>query len=116
MLIILGSIGRSRKVTQSQSESLNLATSREIVVRHKVGLHARPAAQFVKTAARFKSSVTVSNLSKGTPPANAKSILSVLSAAVQVSDRIRLIADGADEETAIAALCELIDSNFGEPG
>ena len=108
-------VDRLKKVTPSRSESFNLATSREIVVRHKVGLHARPAAQFVKTAALFKSSVTVSNLSKGMPPANAKSILSVLSAAVQMSDRIRLMAEGADEENAIAALCELIDGNFGEP-
>jgi len=92
-----------------------LTTSHDIVVRHKVGLHARPAAQFVKAAARYKSSITVANLTKGTPPANAKSILSVLSAAVQMSDRIRLIAEGVDEENAISALCELIDSNFGEP-
>ena len=84
-------------------------------MRNKVGLHARPAAQFVKTAARFKSSITVANLSKGTPPANAKSILSVLTAAVQMNDRIRLNADGADEAEAVAALCVLIDTNFGEP-
>jgi phosphotransferase system HPr (HPr) family protein len=92
-----------------------VAVSSEIVVRHKVGLHARPAAQFVKTAARFKSSITVENLSRGTSPANAKSILSVLSAAVQMDDRIRLSAEGADESTAVAALRELIESNFGEP-
>ena len=92
-----------------------MAASSEIVIRNKVGLHARPAAQFVKTAARFKSSITVANLSKGTPPANAKSILSVLTAAVQMNDRIRLNADGADEAEAVAALCVLIDTNFGEP-
>jgi len=92
-----------------------VAASSEIVIRNKVGLHARPAAQFVKTAARFKSSITVANLSKGTPPANAKSILSVLTAAVQMNDRIRLNADGADEAEAVAALCVLIDTNFGEP-
>jgi len=92
-----------------------LAASSDIVVRHKVGLHARPAAQFVKTAARFKSNITLENLSKSAPPANAKSILSVLSVAVQMNDRIRLNAEGADEAAAIAALCELIDGNFGEP-
>ena len=91
-----------------------MTASNEIVVRHKVGLHARPAAQFVKTASRFSSRISVENLSKGSKPANAKSILSVLSVAVQMDDRIRIIADGADEEAATAALCELIDSNFGE--
>jgi len=92
-----------------------LTATREIVVRHTVGLHARPAAQFVKTATRFASSITISNLSKGTLPANAKSILSVLAAAVQGNEQIRLSAEGADEDAAIAALCELIDGNFGEP-
>ncbi len=93
-----------------------MTVSDEMVVRNKVGLHARPAAQFVKTAARFKCSITVENLNKGTAPVNAKSILSVLSVAVQMNDRIRLTADGADEADALTALHGLIDSNFGEPG
>ncbi len=92
-----------------------MTVSDEIVVRNKVGLHARPAAQFVKAAAHFKCSITVENLSKGTAPANAKSILSVLSVAVQMNDRIRLAANGADEADALTALHELIDGNFGEP-
>jgi phosphotransferase system HPr (HPr) family protein len=92
-----------------------LAVSAEIIVRNKVGLHARPAATFVKTAAGFKSRITVENLSKGTPAASAKSILSVLGAAVQKDDAIRVVADGEDEIAAIAALSELVETNFGEP-
>ena len=91
-----------------------MTTAHEIVVRNTVGLHARPAAQFVKTANQFKSKVSVENLSKDTPPANAKSILSVLSIAVQMNDRIRLTIEGSDEAAALAALCDLIESNFGE--
>jgi phosphocarrier protein HPr len=91
-----------------------LSASREIIVRHKVGLHARPAALFVKAAAGFTSRITVENLTKGTAPANAKSILSVLSVAVQMHDRVRLTADGNDAEAAVTALCDLINSNFGE--
>ena len=85
-------------------------------MRNKVGLHARPAAQFVKTANQFKSRLTVENLTKGTPPANAKSILSVLSIAVQMNDRVRLSGEGGDEAAALSALCDLIESNFGEAG
>jgi len=85
------------------------------VVRNKVGLHARPAASFVKMAAGFKARITVENLTKGTPPASAKSILSVLSSAVQKDDKVRLTAEGEDEAAAIAALSELIKANFGEP-
>ncbi len=91
-----------------------MTASCEIVVRNKVGLHARPAAQFVKAANQYKSKTMVENLSKGTPPANAKSILSLLSIAVQMNDRIRLTSEGLDEAAALAALSELIETNFGQ--
>jgi phosphocarrier protein HPr len=91
-----------------------LSVSKEIEVLHKVGLHARPAAIFVKTANGFASRITVENLTKGTKAVNAKSILSLLLAAVQMNDRVRITADGNDEEAAVSALCELIKSNFGE--
>jgi len=91
-----------------------LSVSKEIQVLHKVGLHARPAAMFVKTANGFASRITVENLSKGTSTVNAKSILSVLLAAVQMHDRVRITADGNDEEEAISTLYDLIKNNFGE--
>lgn len=91
-----------------------MSISREIVVRHKVGLHARPAALLVKAASGFASRIIVENLTKGSASANTKSILSVLSVAVQMDDRIRITADGNDAEAAVIALCDLINSNFGE--
>lgn len=91
-----------------------MATSCDVVVHSKVGLHARPAALFIKTAGGFSSRITVENLTRGTQPVNAKSILSVLSAGVRMDDQIRITADGADEEVAIAALSDLVNSNFGE--
>lgn len=84
------------------------------MVRHKAGLHARPAAAFVKTAQRFTADITVENLTRGTTVANAKSILSLLLSAVQMNDQVRICADGGDEEEAVDALCELISNNFGE--
>ncbi len=91
-----------------------MATSNDVVISHKLGLHARPAAMFVQTAARFSSRITLENLSRGTPPVNAKSILGVLSAGVKQSEQIRITAEGADEAAAVSALTELIASNFGE--
>ncbi len=91
-----------------------MATSCDVVVRSKVGLHARPAALFIKTAGGFSSRISVENLTRDTKPVNAKSILSVLSAGVRMGDQIRITADGADEEAAIAALSDLVNSNFGE--
>jgi phosphocarrier protein len=86
----------------------------EIIVEHEVGLHARPAALFVKAATEFSSEISVENLSSNEDPVNAKSILGILAAGVQKDHQIRIVADGEDEEQALAALHELIESNFGE--
>jgi phosphocarrier protein HPr len=91
-----------------------LATSNEVVIQNKVGLHARPAALFVRTAASYTAKVTLENLTRGTKPVNAKSIISVLTAAAKLDDRIRITADGNDEEAAVEALSELVNSKFGE--
>ena len=91
-----------------------MATTNEVVVTHNVGLHARPAAVFVKAASGFASQITVENLTKGKSPVNAKSILGLLSAGVQMQDQIRITATGSDEAAAVAALSDLILSNFGE--
>ncbi len=85
-----------------------------LTVRNKVGLHARPAALFVRTANKFKANIKVENLSRGSSPVNAKSILSLLTAAVECNHRIRVSAEGEDEVEAVMALKELVDSNFGE--
>ncbi|MGZ5968752.1 MAG: ATP-binding protein, partial [Polyangiales bacterium] len=58
----------------------------------------------VPTAMEVRPRITVENLTKGTPPSNARSILSVLSAAVQKDDNIRIIAEGEDESDALEAL------------
>jgi len=91
-----------------------LAVSKEIRVRNEVGLHARPAALFVKTAAKYKSKISVTNLTKNKPAGNAKSILGVLSCGVSQDDLICITADGEDEVEALGALENLIDQNFVE--
>jgi phosphotransferase system HPr (HPr) family protein len=91
-----------------------LATSHEIIVQHKVGLHARPAALFVKTAVRFASEITLENVTRKSEPVNAKSILRVLAAGVKMNDQVRITATGNDEENAVTELVSLIQNNFGE--
>ena len=88
----------------------------ELVVRHSAGLHARPAAQFVKLAASFPCTITVQNLTTQKPPANAKSVLSVMTQGVVQNTKIRVAADGERAEEARAALQALVDGNFGEGG
>lgn len=91
-----------------------MPVSDEIVVQHEVGLHARPAAQFVKLAASYGANIQVENLTKNTNPVNAKSIISVLSINVVHDDKIRITAEGDDEREALEALVDLIERNFGE--
>lgn len=78
----------------------------------EVGLHARPAAEFVKQAGRFQSGIQVRNISKGTAWVDAKSILSILTLGVEKGHEIELKSEGADEETAIRSLSDLIASDF----
>ncbi len=78
---------------------------------NKVGLHARPASQFVQTAARFSSSITVSYQSR---QANAKSIIQVMGLGAGGGADIALYAEGVDAEEAIAALQQLVAEKFGE--
>ena len=85
--------------------------TREITVKNEVGLHARPATYFIQKANEFKSSIWVE---KDERRVNAKSLLGVLSLGIVKGTAITIIADGADEEAAIATLSELIDSGFSE--
>lgn len=84
---------------------------REVIINNQVGLRARPATFFIQKANEFKSSIWVE---KDERRVNAKSLLGVLSLGVVKGTSINLIADGADEEEAIATLAELIDSDFSE--
>ena len=85
--------------------------SHNITVSNSVGLHARPATFFVQKANSFKSSIWVE---KEDCRVNAKSLLGVLSVGISKGTAITLIADGADEGEAVAALVALIDGEFGE--
>jgi len=85
-----------------------------IRVKHKVGLHARPAALFVQTAAKFTSKIKVKNLTANGVFVDAKSIIMVLTLGVMNEHEVVIQADGADSDAALGALTYLIETNFGE--
>ena len=85
-----------------------------IQVRHKVGLHARPAAMFVQTAAKFSSKIRVKNLTANGNFVDAKSIIMVLTLGVMKDHEVVIQTDGTDADSALAALKSLIEGNFGE--
>ncbi len=80
---------------------------KEIVIKNKTGLHARPAADFVKAAYNFKSDITVL---KGKIEINGKSIMGILTLAATYNTKLILKADGEDEDKAIEVLSKILES------
>ena len=81
-------------------------------VINEVGLHARPASEFVKLAGQFQADLQVRNETTGSAAVDAKSILSVLTLGVEKGHEIELTGEGKDESEALQALRELIESDF----
>ena len=84
---------------------------KDVVVQNQVGLHARPATFFIQKANEFKSSIWVE---KEERRVNAKSLLGVLSLGIIGGTQIRIITDGADEQTAAEELVKLVESGFND--
>lgn len=87
------------------------AATREVVIRNRLGLHARAAAQFVKTAGRFQAEITVE---VGRQRVNGKSIMGLLMLAAAQGTPLTLRATGGDGSAALQALADLVEARFGE--
>ena len=81
-------------------------------VINEVGLHARPAAIFVKESNRYQSTIRVRNLTSQSRWTDAKSILGVLTLGVEKDHEVELQIEGPDEDQAAVNLSELIITNF----
>jgi phosphocarrier protein len=84
---------------------------REIRVINQLGLHARPAAQLVKTTSRFKSEVFIT---RDDLTVNAKSIMGVMMLAAELGAVLKFKVDGVDEQEAMEAIESVFHSKFGE--
>lgn len=84
----------------------------EITIHHEAGLHLRPAATFVQTAARFNADIRVQNVSKETAVQDAKSAMGVMLLKVSKDDTILITAEGDDAQAALDELTRLIESDF----
>jgi len=83
----------------------------EVQIVNRLGLHARAAARFVHLANRFACRIVVN---KGGSSVDGKSILGLLTLAAGKGTRLRLSADGQDEERAVSELAKLVRDRFGE--
>jgi phosphocarrier protein HPr len=84
---------------------------RHVQIVNRNGLHARPAAEIVKTASKFKSDITIT---REDLEVNGKSIMGVMMLAAEFGSTIQLRASGPDASEALDALERLIAAKFGE--
>ena len=83
----------------------------EVVIENRNGLHARPAAMFVKISSRYRAEVWVE---KDGERVNGKSIMGLMMLAAGKGSRLQVIAEGTDAEKAVAEIKNLVETRFGE--
>ena len=88
-----------------------MTCEREVRIENRNGLHARPAAEIVKAASRFKAEVTIS---RDDMEVNGKSIMGVMMLAAEYGTTLWLRANGDDADQAVEAIAALVASRFGE--
>ena len=85
--------------------------SKELTISNKLGIHARPAAQFVKTASKFEADIRVE---KDGEEVDGKSIMGLMMLAAGHGSVVNVTAEGTDAENALKALEDLVGKNFEE--
>ena len=88
--------------------------SRDIVISNKLGLHARPAMQFVDLANQFTADIKVTAITDERTEADGKSVMQMIILAAVEGTTLRIEASGDDAEQAVAKLAELVNEKFGE--
>jgi phosphocarrier protein len=104
----------NRKSQIENRKSAMPTVAKEIIVSNKLGLHARPAMQFVDVANQFSSDITVHKLGDEPATADGKSVMQMIILAATEGTPMKIEASGEDAETAVAKLAELFESKFGE--
>jgi phosphocarrier protein HPr len=84
---------------------------KELTILNKLGLHARPAAMFVRVATKHRAEIWVE---KDGEQVNGKSIMGLMMLAAGQGSRLLITAEGADAQGALQELQELIDRRFDE--
>jgi phosphocarrier protein HPr len=88
--------------------------ARDVMIINKLGLHARPAMQFVDIANQFKCNVMVHKGGEEPADADGKSVMQMIILAAVEGTPLRIEADGDDAEEAVSKLVELVEGKFGE--
>ena len=86
-------------------------TEKNVTIINRAGIHARPASVLVQAIKDYKCNVY---FEKGANRINAKSIMGIITLGAAYGTEIKIIAEGEDENAAIAALARLFESKFEE--
>ena len=105
----------ARAPEESRSGATAPGPTLRLVVANRLGLHARPAALLVRTAAGFDAEVTLADLTAGRGPVSARSLNAVATLGVVHGDEILVRASGPQAAEALAAIRRLADEGFGDP-
>ena len=84
-------------------------TERSFTIKHAVGLHARPAARFVKLAKSFTSNISVRNVTRDGAVVDAKSLVKVIKIAAAQHQEVEITVDGDDEADAMTAIAAFLE-------
>jgi len=97
--------------TRLDSSGNGIQGERTVTIRNRYGLHARPAAEFVKLSSKFTSDISVE---KDGLEVNGKSIMGVMMLAAECGSKLKIRAIGEDAVEAVEALAILVRGQFGE--
>ncbi len=81
-----------------------------VTIKHKYGIHARPAAKIVSLCQGFAADIRI--IKQGEPPANGKNILDIMMLAAASGETLELRAEGSDEAAAMEQLAAMMESDF----
>lgn len=84
---------------------------REVEIKNRAGIHARPAALIVQTASQYESNIF---FQKENEKINAKSIMGIITLGAGYKSKLKIIADGDDESEAVDSIAQLFESRFAE--
>jgi phosphocarrier protein len=84
---------------------------KDVTISNRAGIHARPAAMLVEISKNFKSSIYIE---RDTTRINGKSILGIITLGASYGTKLKIIAQGVDENEAVESIARLFESNFEE--
>ncbi|GAB4170775.1 MAG: HPr family phosphocarrier protein [Terrimicrobiaceae bacterium] len=98
-------------LSKKKSSDNTVRCEKDIVIENRNGLHARPAAMFVKISSRYRAEVWVE---KDGERVNGKSIMGLMMLAAGKGSRLHILAEGVDADKVVAEISNLVETRFGE--